>query len=50
MAGEDRKVLKKTLTGVAQNIDEMVRSGVSPDDIFVVVMVDGVQKVDKSLF
>jgi hypothetical protein len=50
MAGEDRKALKKTLTGVAENVDEMVRSGVSPDDIFVVVMVDGVQKADKSLF
>jgi hypothetical protein len=50
MAGEDRKVLKKTLTGVAQNVDEMVRSGVSPDDIFVVVVIDGVQKVDKSLY
>jgi hypothetical protein len=50
MAGEDRKVLKKTLTGVAQNVDELVKSGVSPDDIFVVVMIDGVQKVDHSLF
>lgn len=50
MAGEDRRVLKKTLAGVAQNVDEMIRSGVSPDDIFVVVMVDGVQKVDKSLY
>lgn len=50
MAGEDRRVLKKTLGGVAQNVDEMIRSGVSPDDIFVVVMVDGVQKVDKSLY
>lgn len=50
MAGEDRKALKKTLTGVAQNVDEMIRSGVSPDDIFVVVMIDGVQRVDKSLY
>lgn len=50
MAGEDRRVLKKTLAGVAQNVDELVRSGVSPDDIFVVVMVDGVQRVDKSLY
>jgi hypothetical protein len=38
------------MIGVAQNIDELVRSGVCPDDIFVVVMIDGVQNVDKSLY
>jgi hypothetical protein len=38
------------MVGVAQNVDELVRSGVSPDDIFVVVMIDGIQNVDKSLY
>lgn len=28
----------------------MIRSGVCPDDIFVVVMIDGVQSVDKSIY
>lgn len=50
MSGENRKALKNTLVGVANNIDELVRSGVSPDDIFVVVVIDGVRKVDKSLY
>jgi hypothetical protein len=42
--------LKSTLVGVADNIDELIRSGISPDDIFVVVVVDGVTNVDQSLF
>ena len=50
MKKEDKRVLKKSLTGIAQNIDELVRSGVSPDDMFVVVMIDGVKNVDKSLY
>jgi superfamily II helicase len=50
MSGEDKKTLKNTLVGVANNIDELIRSGVSPDDIFVVVVIDGVRKVDKSLY
>ena len=50
MTSENKKALKSTLVGVANNIDEMIRSGVSPDDIFVVVIVDGVLSVDKSLY
>lgn len=50
MCGEDKKALKKTLVGVAQNVDELVRSGVCPDDMFVVVMIDGVQSVDRSIY
>jgi molecular chaperone GrpE (heat shock protein) len=50
MHKQDKKILKRTLIGVADNIDEMIRSGVSPDDIFVVVMIDGVQSVDSSLY
>jgi len=50
MKNEDRKLLKKSLAGVVQNIDEMIRSGMSPDDIFTVVMIDGITNVDRSLF
>lgn len=50
MCSEDKKALKKTLVGVAQNVDELIRSGVCPDDIFVVVMIDGVQSVDRSIY
>lgn len=50
MRTESKKTLKNTLKGVANNIDELIRSGVSPDDIFVVVVIDGVRNVDKSLF
>lgn len=50
MKSESKKLLKKSLVGVAQNIDEMIRSGMSPDEIFVVVMIDGVANADKSLF
>lgn len=50
MKSEEKKLLKNTLKGVANNIDEIIRSGVSPDDIFVVVVIDGVRSVDKSLY
>jgi hypothetical protein len=49
MDKQDKKVLKKTLGGVADNVDEMIKSGVSPDDIFVVVVIDGILKVDPTL-
>ena len=50
MKKESKKHLKNTLRGVANNIDELIRSGVSPDDIFVLVVIDGVLSVDKSIF
>lgn len=50
MRNEDKKKLKSTLVGVADNIDEIIRSGLSPDDIFVVVVIDGVTNVDSSLY
>jgi len=50
MKNEDKKKLKSTLVGVADNIDELIRSGVSPDEIFVVVAIDGVNNVDSSLY
>jgi hypothetical protein len=50
MAIEEKKILKNTLKGIANNIDELIRSGLSPDDIFVVVIIDGVRGVDSSLY
>ena len=50
MKSEERKLIKNTMKGVANNVDMMIRSGVSPDDIFVVVIIDGVRSVDKSLY
>lgn len=43
-------MLKRTLMGIADNIDLIIDSGVSPDDIFVCIVIDGIQKVDESLF
>jgi len=50
MKSQERKFIKNTLKGVANNIDGIIRSGVSPDDIFVVVVIDGVRSVDKSMY
>ena len=50
MKSEERKLIKNTMKGVANNIDMIIRSGVSPDDIFVVIVIDGVRNVDKSLY
>lgn len=50
MDNQDKKVLKKTLGGVADNVDKMIQSGVSPDDIFVLVVIDGILKVEPSMF
>ncbi len=43
-------MLKRTLMGIADNIDRLVDDGISPDDIFVCIVIDGIQKVDESLF
>lgn len=32
--------------GIADNIDKLVDTGLSPDDIFVCIVIDGIQKVD----
>lgn len=50
MYSEDKKMLKRTLMGIADNIDRLVDEGISPDDIFVCIVIDGIQKVDESLF
>lgn len=50
MYSEDKKMLKSTLAGVAENIANLVAvEGVDPDKIGVFVMMDGIQKVDKSI-
>jgi len=43
-------MLKRTLQGIADNVDMLIRDGLSPDDIFVCIVIDGIQKVDESLF
>lgn len=43
-------MLKRTLEGIADNVDLLIQKGTNPDDIFVAVIIDGIQKVDESLF
>ena len=50
MYSEDKPMLKRTLEGIADNVDLLVQKGTSPDDIFVAIIIDGIQKVDESLF
>ena len=49
MYSEDKKMLKRTLMGITDNIDRLVDNGISPDDILICVLIDGIQKVDESL-
>jgi hypothetical protein len=42
MFNEGKRMLKRTLIGIAENIDKMIDRGISPDDVFVTVMVDGI--------
>lgn len=49
MYNEDKKTLKKTLAAVEENIENMVAlEGVDPDKIAVFVMIDGIEKMDRS--
>jgi hypothetical protein len=50
MYSEDKPMLKRTLTGIADNVDRLIEAGMSPDDIFVCIVIDGIMKVDESLF
>jgi len=43
-------MLKRTLQGIADNVDSLIEQGMSPDDIFTCIVIDGIQKVDESLF
>ena len=50
MYSEDKKMLKSTLSGVADNIANLVAyEKMSPDEIGVFVMMDGIEKVDPSV-
>ena len=43
-------MLKRTLEGIADNVDLLIQKGTNPDDIFLAVIIDCIQKVDESLF
>jgi hypothetical protein len=50
MYSEDKKMLKSTLAGVAENISNLVsREKISSDKIGVFVLMDGIEKVDSSV-
>jgi hypothetical protein len=50
MYSEQKKMLKSTLAGVAENIANLVAlEGLDPDKIGVFVIMDGIEKVDKSI-
>jgi hypothetical protein len=50
MYSEDKKMLKRTLAGVEENIANLVAlENLSPDQIGVFVMMDGIEKVDPSI-
>ncbi len=42
-------MLKNTLKGVEENILNLVKNGVSCDDVTVVVIMDGIEKIDPSM-
>lgn len=43
-------MLKRTLAGVAENINNLILSGVNPDDIAIFVIMDGIEKIDPSIY
>lgn len=50
MYSEDKKMLKSTLAGVAENISNLVaREKISSDKIGVFVLMDGIEKVDETV-
>jgi predicted secreted protein len=49
MYSEDKSALRKTLSGVVNNIRTFVEKGFSSDDIIVAVIQDGLTKVDQSV-
>jgi hypothetical protein len=42
-------MLRKTLAGVSNNIAVFTKNGISPDDIVVCVVMDGIEKVDSTV-
>lgn len=50
MYSEDKRMLKSTLAGIAENISNIVtKLKISSDKIGVFVIMDGIEKVDKSV-
>jgi len=49
MYSEDKSMLRKTLAGVSNNIATFVQNGISADDIAVVIIMDGIEKVDSTV-
>lgn len=49
MYSEDKTMLRKTLTGIENNIITFVKNGISADEIAVCVLMDGIEKVDESV-
>ena len=50
MYSEDKKMLKSTIAGISENIANLVAyEGLDPDQIGVFVMMDGIEKVEKTV-
>ena len=50
MYSEDKKMLKSTIAGISENIANLVAyEGLDPDKIGVFVMMDGIEKVEKTV-
>lgn len=46
---EDSTMLQKTLTGILNNYEHFEKAGISPEEIAVVFMFDGIEKVHDSM-
>ena len=49
MYNEDRSMLQNTLLGVGENIVRLYNQGVDTDKIVVIIVQDGIQKMDHSI-
>ena len=49
MYKEDRTMLNNTLQGIGENIINLYKQGVDPDKIVVIILQDGIEKMDKSI-
>lgn len=49
MYNEDKDMLNNTLQGIGENIVQLYKQGVDPDKIVVVIVQDGIEKMDKSI-
>jgi hypothetical protein len=50
MYNEDRAMLNNTLSGVGENIINLCKQGIDPDKIVVIIVQDGIEKMDHSVF